>query len=397
MTETILVLNAGSSSIKFAVYPAAKTPSSPVIRGKIKGIGRAPEFNAVDISGRDMDKGSLATIEVTSDHQHLTSLLLDWLDVHDRDNNVVAIGHRVVHGGRAYAAPVKISIEILQELRQFVSLAPLHQPHNLVPIDALINRNGDLLQVACFDTAFHRTQLHLAELFALPRHLTDEGVIRYGFHGLSYQYISSVLPEILGEKAKKRIVVAHLGNGASLCAMQDRKSVATSMGFTALDGLVMGTRCGTLDPGVVLYFMQERGMNEAEIQHLLYNESGLRGVSGISNNMQVLLESDHAHAKEAIDLFCYRAACEIASLMVPLKGLDGIVFTAGIGENSAPVRAQICANLEWLGVSLDSDANQSNAHIISDANSEITVSVIPTDEESVIADATFNILQHGNE
>ncbi|CAN0483787.1 unnamed protein product, partial [Discosporangium mesarthrocarpum] len=289
MTETILVLNAGSSSIKFAVYPAAKTPSSPLIRGKIKGIGRAPEFNAVDISGRDMDKGPLATIEVTSDHQHLTSLLLDWLDVHDRDNNVVAIGHRVVHGGRAYAAPVKISTEILQELRQFVSLAPLHQPHNLAPIDALINRNGDLLQVACFDTAFHRTQLHLAELFALPRHLTDEGVIRYGFHGLSYQYISSVLPEILGEKAKKRIVVAHLGNGASLCAMQDRKSVATSMGFTALDGLVMGTRCGTLDPGVVLYFMQERGMNEAEIQHLLYNESGLRGVSGISNNMQVLL------------------------------------------------------------------------------------------------------------
>ena len=397
MTEAILVLNAGSSSIKFAVYPVASTATGPLVRGKIKGIRRAPEFNAVDSDGEAIEKGALASIDASSDHHQLTDLLLDWLDDHNRGFGVVAVGHRVVHGGRNYATPVTINSKILQELKEFITLAPLHQPNNLAPIETLLRRDGKLTQIACFDTAFHRTQMPLAELFALPRSYTEEGVIRYGFHGLSYEYIANALPQVLGETANGRMIVAHLGNGASLCAMRNRKSVATSMGFTALDGLVMGSRCGALDPGVVLYFMQERGMDAEEIQHLLYNESGLLGVSGISNNMQVLLASEETNAKEAVDLFCYRAATEIASLMVPLKGLDAIIFTAGIGENSAPVRARICDFLEWLGIKLDDKANQANEQIISSADSQIAVSAIPTDEETVIADATRVILQGLNE
>jgi acetate kinase len=391
MTDAILVLNAGSSSIKFALYPLTPSSSRPLIRGKIESIGRAPAFRATDGKGQPMAEGELAAIDATSNHQSLTMRLLDWLEAHDQDERIVAIGHRVVHGGREFAAPVRIDRQSLNQLETLTSLAPLHQPHNLAPIDALMKRDSTLLQVACFDTAFHRTQNPLAETFALPRSYTDEGVIRYGFHGISYEYIASVLPHYLDAQADGRCIIAHLGNGASLCAMKERKSVATSMGFTALDGLVMGTRCGSLDPGVVLYLMQERGMTAEEIQHLLYNESGLRGISGISNNMQVLMESDRPEAKEAIDLFCYRAACEIGSLMVPLGGLDSIVFTAGIGENAAAVRSRICGFLHWLSIELDDDANRTNAPVISTANSTITVRVIPTDEEKVIAEAARNI------
>ena len=393
MTEAILVLNAGSSSIKFALYPVASEPRNPLIRGKIEGIGRAPKFHATNVQGLKMDDGMLASIDKSSSHGVLTTQLLDWLEQHDEGYEITAVGHRVVHGGRNFSKPVRIDKGILKELGALISLAPLHQPNNIAPIESLLKRDGRILQVACFDTAFHRTQPRLSELFALPRRYADEGVIRYGFHGLSYQYIASVLPEYLGELAEGRIVVAHLGNGASLCAMRTGKSVATSMGFTALDGLMMGSRCGTIDPGIVLYLMQERGMSADQIQNLLYNESGLLGVSGISNNMLVLLESSGIEAKEAVDLFCYRAAGEIAALLVPLRGLDAIVFTAGIGENSDAIRAQICGHLDWLDIDIDVDANNANSRIISRGKSRITVSVIPTDEEGVIAEATRAVLR----
>ncbi|MEX0828555.1 MAG: acetate/propionate family kinase, partial [Haliea sp.] len=393
MTEAILVLNAGSSSIKFALYPVSPKDRNPFIRGKIEGIGRAPKFHAMNVQGRKMDDGVLDSIDTSSNHGVLTERLLDWLEQHDEGYEVAAVGHRVVHGGRDFSAPVHIDKGILKELGTLISLAPLHQPNNIIPIESLLERDGRMFQVACFDTAFHRTQPRLSELFALPRRYADEGVIRYGFHGLSYQYIAGVLPEYLGEQAGARIVVAHLGNGASLCAMRKRKSVATSMGFTALDGLMMGSRCGAIDPGVVLYLMQERGMTADQIQHLLYNESGLLGVSGISNNMQILLENSSIEAEEAVDLFCYRAANELAALLVPLKGLDTIVFTAGIGENSAAIRAQICGHLDWLGIEIDVEANIANSPVISGGKSKIIVLVIPTDEEGVIAEATRSFLR----
>ncbi|MCF8465943.1 MAG: acetate/propionate family kinase [Sneathiella sp.] len=392
MMEVVLVLNAGSSSIKFAVYLAATSVGNPLIRGKIDGIGRAPTFRARNAEGGDLEAGNLAALDISNDHRELTDRLLTWLESHDQGNKVIAVGHRVVHGGRYFRVPVLVNEDILRKLSELISLAPLHQPNNLEPIKTLLKRNPTLPQVACFDTSFHRTQPRISELFALPRTLTDEGIIRYGFHGLSYQYIANAMSPHLGEQAGGRVVVAHLGNGASLCAMKERRSVATSMGFTALDGLVMGSRCGTLDPGVVLYLMQDRAMNAEQIQHLLYHESGLLGVSGISNNMQVLLQSTQPEAKEAVDLFCYRAASELAALIVPLEGLDAIVFTAGIGENSAEVRRRICAHLKWLGVELDMAANQANKPVISTSTSKIAIAVIPTDEERVIADATRTIL-----
>lgn len=300
---------------------------------------------------------------------------------------MVAAGHRVVHGERRFTQPVMVTPEVLQQLEGLVSLAPLHQPHNLSAIKAMAKRSAGLPQIACFDTSFHRTQPRVAELFALPRALADEGVIRYGFHGLSYDYIASVLEGHIGAKANGRVIVAHLGNGASMCALKDRKSVATSMGFTALHGLMMGRRCGTLDAGVVLHLMQNKGMSVEDVQHMLYRESGLLGVSGISNNMQVLLENEDERAREAIELYCYRAACEMGSLIAAMGGLDAIVFTAGIGENAAHVRRLIAERLQWLGVELSPTDNERNACKISTADSKIDVLVVPTNEELVIAKA----------
>jgi len=277
---------------------------------------------------------------------------------------------------------------IREKLERLVTLAPLHQPHNLAAIDAIAKVAPGMPQIACFDTSFHRTRPRLARLFALPRELTDEGIIRYGFHGLSYEYIAAALPEQLGILADGRVIVAHLGNGASMCAMQGRRSVATSMGFTALHGLMMGRRCGSLDAGVVLHLLQNRGMSTAQVRHMLYPESGLLGVSGISNNMQVLQECADPKTREAIDLFCYRAACELGSLVTALEGLDAIVFTAGIGENSAEVRRRICERLAWLGVELDQTANDADETVISAADSKVDVLVVPTNEEAVIAKAT---------
>ncbi|MDX2464160.1 MAG: acetate/propionate family kinase [Porticoccus sp.] len=392
MTDTILVINAGSSSIKFALYDSTIVSEGPLISGKITGIGRAPDFIACDARGQPLEDNGLGAIEKSATHDELILRLLEWISNHGQGTRLVAVGHRVVHGGRVFTDPVVISADVMEELGKLTSLAPLHQPHNLAAIRAISDWASGLPQVACFDTSFHRSQPRLAQLFALPRALSDAGVIRYGFHGISYQYIAKLLPEYLGARADGRVVVAHLGNGASLCAMKQRCSIASSMGFTALDGLMMGQRCGSLDAGVVLYLLQNQAMSIEQVEHLLYRESGLLGVSGISNNMQVLHDSPDPHAREAIELFCYRAAGELGLLLSPLQGLDAIVFTAGIGENAVLVRQLICDHLAWLGVELDQAANNTNATRISSPNSKIDVLVIPTNEEAVIAEATHTLI-----
>ena len=392
MSRVLLTINAGSSSVKFAVFEGDTVSTEPVICGKIAGIGNAPIFTARDKNGALLDKGMLETLEVSADHDQVIARLLPWLETHHGQGSLAAVGHRVVHGGRDFTAPERISDEVLHKLETLAPLAPLHQPHNIAAIRAVANWKPNLPQIACFDTGFHHDRMRLAKHFALPRTLTDAGIIRYGFHGLSYDHIASVLPEHLGAQADGRIIVAHLGNGASMCAMKDRKSHATTMGFTALDGLMMGRRCGTLDPGVVLYLMQSKGMQAAEIEKLLYKKSGLLGVSGLTNDMQVLQNSDDPHAKDAIALYCYRAASGLAGLVPSIGGLDAVVFTAGIGENSALVRRQICDQLDWLDVMLDDAANTRNEVLISTAASKVKVLVIPTNEELVVAKACRNFL-----
>ncbi len=392
MSEALLTLNAGSSSLKFAVFDADAPSDTAEISGKIEGIGRAPVFSARTADGTALDKSALETLDVAAGHDQLIPQLLTWLDHHLAERSVVGVGHRVVHGGRNFSTPTLVDDSVLQQLEALTPLAPLHQPHNLAAIRAVAAWQPDLPQIACFDTSFHSTQDRLAKLFALPRALSDEGIIRYGFHGLSYDYIASVLPQHLGARSQGRVVVAHLGNGASMCAMKDHKSVATTMGFTTLDGLMMGRRSGTIDPGVILYLMQSKGMDAAEIETLLYRESGLLGVSGISNNMQVLSSSPEAGAQEAIDLYCHKAASHLAALLPAIGGLDAIVFTAGIGENSAAVRAAITNRLAWLGVELDARANAANDTRISSPASTVDVLVVPTNEEAIVAKACRQVL-----
>lgn len=388
MTDVILVVNSGSSSLKFAIYPAATKVAEPLLRGKVSGIGRDPQLVVTENGHAVALTEPLSDIPDDATHEWLITRLLERLQSRYVEMNPVAAGHRVVHGGRDFEKPVLVDGHVRVALGELTSLAPLHQPHNLAAIDAIGRDAPGLPQVACFDTSFHRAQPRLAQLFALPRRLTDEGIVRYGFHGLSYDYIARCLPACVGSRAGGKVVVAHLGNGASMCAMRNQKSVASSMGFTALDGLVMGRRCGSLDPGVVLYLQEHQNMSTGDIQHMLYRESGLLGVSGISNNMQVLEASAEPSAREAIDLYCYRAAREVASLAGALGGLDVLVFTAGIGENSAEVRQQICDRSAWLGVELDHVANDANCVRISAETSAVDVCVIPTDEEAVIAAAT---------
>ena len=392
MSEVILTLNAGSSSLKFAVFEFDTTQTTASISGKITGIGRAPEFSARVGDGADLEKGVLNHINTASSHEDIIALLLAWLKQHLEDRPLIAIGHRVVHGGSFFAAPTRITDDVLNKLETLNPLAPLHQPHNLAAIRAVSKWHPEVPQFACFDTGFHQTQDRVASLFALPRSLSDEGIVRYGFHGLSYEYIASVLPHHLGQQADARVIVAHLGNGASMCAMKNRQSVATSMGFTALDGLMMGRRCGTLDPGVVLYLMQSKGMTVSQVEALLYRQSGLLGVSGISNNMQVLQDSDDPHAREAIELYAFRAASVLAGLATVIGGLDALVFTAGIGENSALMRHLICDRLAWMGLCLDSEANDENATTISSSHSTVTVLKLPTNEEAVVAKACRSIV-----
>lgn len=389
-SPALLILNAGSSSLKFAVFDRAGDSPTPVISGKIEGIGRQPGFSARTADGAALDPAELAEIDVSADHEAVIARLLVWLDARPDPHRLVAVGHRVVHGGRHFAEPVRITDPILDALDTLVPLAPLHQPHNLAAIRAVAEWRPDLPQFACFDTSFHRSQPPLEQRFALPRALSDEGILRYGFHGLSYDYIASILPRHLPRP--DRVVIAHLGNGASMCATRNGQSMATTMGFTALDGLMMGRRCGALDPGILLYLMREKGMDADALETLLYRQSGLLGVSGISNNMHVLSTSTDPHAEEAIALYCHIAARSLAGLLPAIGGLDAIVFTAGIGENSALVRASICQQLAWLGVEIDPAANAANATRIDSDRSEIAVLVLPTNEESVVAAACRRLL-----
>lgn len=392
MPEAILTINAGSSSIKFALFANGHAiPAQPEIVGQIDGINARPHLKAKNAGGTVLDDVDLP-ITGTGQHRAALAFLVDWLRGHDDGRRIVGVGHRVVHGAEKFSRPMLVDAATVEALRGFIPLAPLHQPHNIAGIEAMAAALPGVPQVACFDTAFHRSQPEVAQRFALPRKITDQGVRRYGFHGLSYEYIADVLPQQLGAKADGRVIVAHLGNGASMCAMKDRKSIATTMGFTALDGLMMGTRAGNLDPGVLLYLMDYQGMDAKALEKLLYKESGLLGVSGISQDMRELLASDRPEAREAVELFCYRIVREIGSLAAALGGLDALVFTGGIGEHAAEVRSRVCGALGWLGVRIDEAANSTHKWRIATADFSVDVLVLPTNEEWMIARHTAELV-----
>ena len=391
MTDAIAVLNAGSSSFKFSLFAMAGRELALIARGQAEGLFTSPRFAAKDAEGKVIEEKAWGD-GVALGHDGALDHLVGFLRGRAGGMRLAGVGHRVVHGGLEYAQPARLTASVVQALEKYVPLAPLHQPHNLAPIRSLLERAPELPQVACFDTAFHRTQQPVAQAFALPKSITDRGVIRYGFHGLSYEYIASVLPQIDARAAAGRTVVLHLGNGSSMCAMQARRSVASTMGFTAADGLPMGTRCGNLDPGVVLYLIDELKMDARAVEKLIYQQSGLLGVSGISSDMRVLLTSSEASAKAAIDLYVYRIARELGSLAAALGGLDAIVFTAGIGENSAQLRERICRDADWLGVEVDGDANRGHAQRIHRSGSRVGVFVVPTNEELMIARHTRDLL-----
>lgn len=392
MAEAILALNAGSSSLKFALYRIAEDGGLDlVLKGAAEGIGTAPRFSARDAAGAALDTEGWPE-KPAADHESVLGHVLDWLDRRLGGDRLAAVGHRVVHGGREFAAPVRLTAEVIEALDRLTPLAPLHQPHSLSPIRAMLGLRPGLPQIACFDTAFHRTMPAVAARFALPRDYEDEGVRRYGFHGLSYEYIAGRLREIAPDLAAGRVIVAHLGNGASLCAMRGGRSVDTTMGFTALDGLVMGTRCGALDPGIVLYMLQRKGLSADEVEDVLYRRSGLLGVSGISGDLRALLASRDRRAQEAIESFVFRIAQQTAALAASLEGLDGFVFTAGIGERAAPIRAMVGERLRWLGADIDPAANAGHAERIATAQSRIDLRVLPTDEEAMIARHTLEVL-----
>jgi acetate kinase len=385
--KTILTINAGSSSIKFAIYNQKQCEL--IYSGGVNNLLETPLFKAYDNNRKIITESTLPS----SGHTNAINELGKWIAQHGKDMQVAAIGHRVVHGGKIYSHPVIITDKVIAELENLIPLAPLHQPYNIEAIKAMGALFPNTMQVACFDTAFHTTIDKPANSYALPRKYTDAGIIRYGFHGLSYEYIASILSEFAGKKADGKIIVAHLGNGASMCAIHKRKSVATTMGFTALEGLVMGTRAGSIDPGIILHLQQHYKLNIDDVERLLYKESGLLGVSGISNDVAVLEKSDDPHAKEALDLFCYRASQSLAMLTASLQGIDALVFTAGIGENSVTIRQQICQLSKWLGIKIDEKANNSNKSTISTPESAVVVYVIPTNEELMIAEHTSKLLQ----
>jgi acetate kinase len=392
MDAYAVVLNAGSSSLKFCIY---RRPNGDAwrleARGQIEGIGTTPRFSAKDGAGGRLAEQALDKDTVRDGRSALGSLAA-WMRSKYGGSQVLGVGHRVVHGGARYAAPTIITPQVLDDLRQLIPLAPLHQPHNLAAIDAVSEQLPGVPQVACFDTSFHRGQPAVAEVVPLPRDICANGVQRYGFHGLSYEYIASVLPQVAPEIADGRVIVAHLGSGASLCAMKNRRSVDSTLGFTALDGLCMGTRPGALDPGVVLYLFQNLGLSAKDVETILYKKSGLIGISGISNDMRDLLGKDNPAAKLAVNYFVYRAAKEIGALAAVLGGIDALVFTAGIGENSAEIRSRICEASAWLGIELDADANRARSPRISRAGSRVSAWVIPTNEELVIARHTGELL-----
>lgn len=384
MNDYVLILNAGSSSLKFCVYrPPLNGDMEMVVRGQIEGIGTAAVLSAKNGEGNKLvDKKPYPEVK---DAVGALDVLAQWLRSQFKDATLAGVGHRVVHGGTEFFRPTVVTPDVVEKLHALIPLAPLHQPYNLAAIDAVSNRLPGVPQVACFDTGFHRGHNEVTDLIPLPESIRAKGIQRYGFHGLSYEYISSVMPNIAPELKDGRMIVAHLGSGASLCAMRNGKSIDSTLGFTALDGLCMGTRPGALDPGVVLYLFQTLGLSAKEVESILYKKSGLLGISGLSNDMRVLLDNKDSNASLAIDYFVYRAAKEIGALTAVLKGIDAIVFTAGIGENAPAIRRLICEASSWLGIQLDQSANNSNASRISTAQSKVAVFVVPTNEELMIA------------
>ncbi|WP_419696766.1 acetate/propionate family kinase [Mesorhizobium muleiense] len=388
--DVILVLNAGSSSLKFQIFAVGSKGPERQVKGQIDGIGAHPRFRAANAAGAVLID-ERAEVKAIPDLPAATRALKDWLRALS-GYSLQAVGHRVVHGGPDYSAPVCIDDIVLERLRALEALAPLHQPNNLAPIRLVRELAPDLPQVACFDTAFHRNHPAVADCYAIPRALHDEGVRRYGFHGLSYEYVSQRLSEVAPEIANGRVIVAHLGSGASMCALKARRSVDSTMGFTALDGLPMGTRPGQIDPGVVLYLIDQKGMTAAEVSSLLYQDSGLRGLSGVSNDMRELLACDDPRAAFAIDYFVQRCVMNIGGLAAAMDGVDALVFTAGIGENAPEIRARIASRLGWLGAALDPQANAAAATVISAPGSALRLMVVPTDEELMIARQTLALL-----
>lgn len=387
MDDVILVLNSGSSSIKFSVFLVRTEQLEHKLRGQIEGLYGSACFVARDGAGTTVGTHSWGQGAALS-HDEGIGYLTDFLRAHLHNDSLIAVGHRVVHGGSEFSRPTLITQQVLTRLERLIPLAPLHQAHNIAAIRVINQRRPELPQVACFDTAFHCGQSEVAQAFALPRAITERGVRRYGFHGLSYEYIASVLPQLDPKAAAGRVVVAHLGNGASMCALYGGRSVATTMGFTAADGLPMGTRCGSLDPGVIIYLLDELRMDGRAIEKLIYQQSGLLGVSGISSDMRTLLESSDPRAKLAIDLFVYRIGRELGSLAAALGGLDALVFTGGIGEHGAVIRERVCRSAEWLGVELEAASNATGGPRISTKSSSVSVWVIPTNEELLIAEHT---------
>ncbi|WP_283193377.1 acetate/propionate family kinase [Rhizobium sp. AN80A] len=390
--DTILVINAGSSSLKFEVFAVADTLARQ-IKGKMEGIGTAPRLSIRNVGGDQLAQEDYPC-ELVADLPSAMRLVGQWL--HGRiEGRLIAVGHRVVHGGPNHAGPVKVDDSLLRELEWYTPLAPLHQPNNLAPIKVLLERQPDLAQVACFDTAFHRGHDPMADHYAIPTRYFEEGVRRYGFHGLSYEYVAGRLAEVAPDVAGGRVIVAHLGSGASMCALREGRSVESTLGFTALDGLPMGTRCGQIDPGVLLYLLEQHGLSARQLQDLLYKESGLKGLSGISNDVRDLLDSEAAGATLALDHFVHRIGLNAGALAAALSGLDAFVFTAGIGENSPAMRERIARKLAWLGVSLDVERNNAGELLVSSDDSKVKVFVIPTDEELMIARHTFALIAAG--
>jgi len=387
MREPILVLNAGSSSVKFSIFSDRSLAAGA--HGQVEGIGASPRLEVLDAQARKIADQPIAR----NDHGAAIAAIHRWFAEHiGSEAGFDGIGHRVVHGGTTYSRSVLIDERVVARLEELVPLAPLHQPHAIAAIRAVSTAAPEVPQVACFDTAFHRSQPPFAQQFALPRELTARGIRRYGFHGLSYEYIMSKLPEVAPGIAGGKLVIAHLGNGASMCAVDQGRSLANTMGFTAIDGLPMGTRTGTLDPGVILYLLQHDGMDAKSIERLLYERSGLLGVSGLSSDMRTLLASDTAAAREAIGLFVYRIGRELGSLAAALGGLDAFVFTGGIGEHAAEIRAEVCRQAGWVGIILDEEANARGAPLISRPDSAVAVWVVPTDENLMVARHTRRLL-----
>jgi len=392
MPDAIAVLNAGSSSFKFSLFAVHGEELELVARGQAEGLYTAPRFVAKDGAGKLLSEASWGD-GVRLGHDGALDHLVAFMRGEFAGHTLVGVGHRVVHGGLEYTQPVRVDASTLAALERYIALAPLHQPHNLAPIRSLLDRSPPLPQVACFDTSFHSGAPPVSQAFALPKSITDRGVRRYGFHGLSYEYIAQVLPQHDERAARGRTVVLHLGNGSSMCAIAGGRSMASTMGFTAADGLPMGTRCGSLDPGVILYLMDELKMDARAIEKLIYQQSGLLGMSGISSDMRTLEASAAQEAKGAVDVFVYRIGRELGSLAAALGGLDAIVFTAGIGENSRSLRERVCRDAAWLGVELDTAANERNGPRISAAASRVAAWVIPTNEELMIARHTRRVIE----